>query len=57
MAVAPLSPGDPVNRGRSASKWMEHGLHGTAMVVQDLAPYACVEDGVTGLKATTECEV
>ena len=55
-AVAPLAPGDPVNRCRSASKWMERALHGTAMVVQDLDPYACVEDGTTGLKATTEEE-
>ena len=56
VAVAPLAPADPLNRCRSATKWMEHGLHGTAMVVQDLEPYACVEDGVTGLKAVTEEE-
>lgn len=49
IAIGPLSP-DAFNRARSASKWMEHALHGTAMVLPDMPPFDCVEDGVTGCK-------
>ncbi len=50
IAVAPLAP-TAFNRCRSGSKWLEHSLHETAMVVSDLEPYAAVQDGVTALKA------
>ena len=52
VAVAPLRD-IPINRARSATSWLEHGYHGTAMVVSDLEPYAVVEHGVTGFKART----
>lgn len=50
VAVAPLV-GYDFNVVKSPQKWFEHSLYETPMVVSDLPPYACVEHGVTGLKA------
>lgn len=50
VAVAPQED-TAFNRARSAAKWLEHGMHGTAMVVSDMPAYAPVEHGRTGLKA------
>ena len=55
VALLPLID-DDMNRARSAQRWFEHSVHGTACVVSDLPPYACVEHGVTGFKARTEAE-
>ncbi len=50
IAVAPQCD-TPANRARSHGKWLEHAVHGTAMVVSAMPSYSCVEHGVTGFKA------
>lgn len=52
VAVAPQVD-TAFNRARSAAKWLEHAMHGTAMVVSDMPAYGPVEHGRTGLKART----
>lgn len=55
VAVAPLAD-IPFNEAKSPCKWLEHSLHETPMVLSDLEPYRCVQDGVTGLKARSADE-
>jgi len=50
IGLAPLED-TPFNRCKSAVKWLEYSALGAAGVYADLAPYAPVRHGETGLKA------
>ncbi len=50
IALAPLET-TSFNAARSATKWLEHSLHGTPMVVTDMAPYANLRGEAVVLKA------
>ena len=52
VTLAPLKDTER-NRCKSAQKWFESAMHRTPMVLSDMPPYACVEHGVTGFKAST----
>lgn len=45
------------NLSKSALKWSEYSAMMVPSVVSNLAPYDCVEDGVTGMKANSEIEM
>jgi glycosyltransferase involved in cell wall biosynthesis len=46
----------PFNRAKSQLKWSEYASLRIPSVCSKLEPYDCVEDGVTGMLATTEDE-
>jgi hypothetical protein len=60
IGLCPLDGIDPnctdFNRGKSQLKWSEYAALRIPSVCSKLEPYDCVEDGVTGLLATTEDE-
>lgn len=56
IAIAPLLD-NPFNWAKSAVKWLEHAMHGTAMVLADVYPYReAAEHGVTALLAATPAD-
>lgn len=55
IAIAPRVD-TPLNRCRSAVRWIEHSLHGTPMVVSDIPPFGPVAHGRTGFKVRTADE-
>lgn len=55
IGISPLM-NDEFNFYKSQLKWSEYAAMGVPSVVSDLAPYECVKEGITGLKAKTEKE-
>lgn len=57
ISIAPLELDNVFCEAKSEIKYLEAALAGVPSVVSPTAPYrACIEDGVTGLLATTEAD-